>query len=82
MKDKHTKSSKVKPENLLKDFAEGKNTFLHFNLELGVKIINVEFPIWSIRLIDKEAKRRNVARQALIRMWIIDRLDAMEKKEP
>ena len=32
--------------------------------------MNVDFPVWMIRLLDKEAKRPGVPRQAIIKVWI------------
>jgi hypothetical protein len=43
---------------------------------LEIKRVNVDFPQWMIARLDKEAKRRGVTRQALIKMWLADRLDA------
>ena len=43
---------------------------------LEPKRVNVDFPQWMIAGLDREAKRRGVTRQALIKMWISDRLDA------
>ena len=43
---------------------------------LEVRRVNVDFPQWMIVRLDREAKRRGVTRQALIKMWIADRLDA------
>lgn len=40
------------------------------------KRINVDFPQWMVARLDREAKRRGVTRQALIKMWLADRLDA------
>ncbi len=39
------------------------------------KRVNVDFPIWMIRLLDKEAKRLGVPRQAIIKVWIGERLE-------
>jgi hypothetical protein len=39
-----------------------------------VKRVNVDFPSWMIQLLDKEALKLNVSRQAVIKMWIHDRL--------
>lgn len=41
----------------------------------GVKRVNVDFPKAIIAGLDREAKRRGVTRQALIKMWVVDRLD-------
>ena len=38
------------------------------------KRVNVDFPIWMIQLLDKEAKRLGVPRQSIIKMWIAERL--------
>jgi CopG antitoxin of type II toxin-antitoxin system len=42
---------------------------------LELKRVNVDFPLWMIARLDREAKRRGVTRQALIKMWLSDRLD-------
>lgn len=39
------------------------------------KRANVGFPLWMIRLLDKEAKRLGVPRQAIIKIWIGERLE-------
>ncbi|MFM9979077.1 MAG: type II toxin-antitoxin system BrnA family antitoxin [Sphingomonadaceae bacterium] len=38
--------------------------------------VELECPEWMVARLDREAKRRGVSRQALIRMWLTDRLDA------
>lgn len=40
------------------------------------KRVNVDFPTQMVVRLDLEAKRRGVTRQALIKMWLADRLDA------
>lgn len=42
------------------------------NLEL--KRVNVDFPAWVVSGLDKQAKRLGVSRQALIKLWIVERL--------
>lgn len=39
------------------------------------KRVNVDFPEWMVERLDREAVRRGVTRQALIKMWLADRLD-------
>ena len=39
------------------------------------KRVNVDFPQWMIRLLDKEARRLGVPRQAIIKVWIGERLE-------
>jgi hypothetical protein len=52
-----------------------------FDIGQGTKMVNVELPVWAIKSLDREATRRGVARQALIKMWLVDRLDAMATAE-
>jgi hypothetical protein len=40
------------------------------------KRVNVDFPDWMVRSLDWQAKKRGVTRQALIKMWLADRLEA------
>jgi len=42
---------------------------------LEMKRVNVDFPQWMVAKLDAEAKRRGVTRQALIKMWLADRID-------
>ncbi len=39
------------------------------------KRVNVDFPIWMIQSLDKEAKRLGVARQSLIKVLIAQHLE-------
>ena len=38
------------------------------------KRVNVDFPIWMIHSLDKEARRLGVTRQSIIKVWIAERL--------
>lgn len=38
------------------------------------KRVNVDFPLWMIHLLDKEAKRLEVPRQSIIKLWVAERL--------
>ena len=39
---------------------------------LEQKRVNVDFPVWMIQSLDKEAKRLGVPRQSIIKIWIAD----------
>lgn len=43
------------------------------------KRVNVDFPVWMIRSLDKEAKRLGVPRQSIIKIWIAERLKDISK---
>jgi hypothetical protein len=38
------------------------------------KRVNVDFPLWMIHLLDKEARRLGVPRQSIIKVWVAERL--------
>jgi hypothetical protein len=37
--------------------------------------VNVDFPIWMIASLDREAGRLGVTRQSIIKVWIAERLE-------
>lgn len=37
--------------------------------------VNVDFPIWMIHSLDKEAKRLGVPRQSVIKVWVAEHLE-------
>lgn len=39
------------------------------------KRVNVDFPIWVIDSLDKEANRVGVTRQSIIKLWLVERLE-------
>lgn len=39
------------------------------------KRVNVDFPIWVIDSLDKEASRVGVTRQSIIKLWLVERLE-------
>jgi hypothetical protein len=39
-----------------------------------IKRVNVDFPVWVVQGLDRQARHLGVTRQALIKMWIADRL--------
>jgi hypothetical protein len=48
------------------------------------KRVNVDFPVWMIDRLDREASRLGVPRQSLIKVWIGERLErsAINQKKP
>ena len=38
------------------------------------KRVNVDFPVWMVHSLDKEASRLGVSRQSIIKVWISERL--------
>jgi hypothetical protein len=44
------------------------------------KRVNVDFPVWMIERLDREANRLGVPRQSLIKVWIGEHLEATKSK--
>lgn len=49
--------------------------FLDLKKATVVQRVNVDFPSWMVDLLDQEAIKLNVSRQAIIKMWVRERLD-------
>lgn len=41
------------------------------------KRVNVDFPLWMIQRLDREARRLGVPRQSIIKVWVADRLEGV-----
>ena len=71
----------MKAKELDKKFDEGKSVLEHLDLSKAKRLnqeqkrVNVDFPLWMIRSLDKEAKRLGVPRQSIIKIWIAERLN-------
>lgn len=71
----------MKANDFDKEFDEGKDVSRHLDLskakrpEQEQKRVNVDFPSWMVRLLDREAKRLGVPRQSIIKVWIAERLE-------
>jgi hypothetical protein len=41
------------------------------------KRVNVDFPIWMIESLDREARKLGVTRQSIIKVWLAERLESL-----
>ena len=70
----------MKAKDIDKKFDDGKDISKHLELSKArrpgqeQKRVNVDFPLWMIHQLDKEAKRLGVPRQSIIKVWIAERL--------
>jgi len=72
----------MKAKNFDKKFDENKSDIIG-DLDLSTikrpnqeqKRVNVDFPIWMIENLDKEAARLGVTRQSIIKVWLAERLE-------
>ena len=71
----------MKAKDLDKMFDDGKNITKYLDSdnarrpEQEQKRVNVDFPVWMIHSLDKEARRLGVPRQSIIKVWVADRLE-------
>lgn len=44
------------------------------------KRVNIDFPSWMVQSLDKEAKHMGVSRQAVIKIWLAEKLQGLNSK--
>jgi hypothetical protein len=44
-----------------------------------VRRVNVDFPVWMVEALDREAQRLGVTRQSIIKVWIAEKLEQQPK---
>jgi hypothetical protein len=70
----------MKAEEFDKKFDEGGDISQYLDISKArrpvqeQKRVNVDFPLWMIHLLDKEARRLGVPRQSIIKLWVSERL--------
>ena len=70
----------MKAEEFDRKFDEGEDVSQYLDVSKArrpvqeQRRVNVDFPLWMIHLLDKEAKRLGVPRQSIIKLWIFERL--------
>ena len=71
----------MKAKQLDKKFDSGENISKYLEVskahrpEQEQKRVNVDFPVWMIHSLDKEAKRLGVPRQSVIKVWVAEHLE-------
>lgn len=71
----------MKAKEFDKKFDTGERVLDHLELSKArrpnqeQKRVNVDFPLWMIHSLDKEARRLGVPRQSIIKVWIAERLE-------
>ena len=71
----------MKAEDFDKKFDQGENIIDDLDLskarrpEQEQRRVNVDFPVWMIHSLDKEARRLGVPRQSIIKMWLAEKLE-------
>ncbi len=71
----------MKAEDFDKKFDQGESVIDDLDLakarrpEQEQRRVNVDFPVWMIHSLDKEARRLGVPRQSIIKMWLAEKLE-------
>jgi len=70
----------MKAKTLDRMFDAGEDITEHLDLSRARRVgndakrVNVDFPVWMVKSLDREAQRLGVTRQSLIKLWLADRL--------
>ena len=71
----------MKPDALERKFDAGEDISKYLDLSKirrpgqEQKRVNVDFPIWMVRRLDRVAKRLGVPRQSIIKLWVAEHLE-------
>jgi predicted DNA binding CopG/RHH family protein len=72
-------NEKTTAKNLEKRFNDRKSVLDYFDTSHVIKRINLDVPEWVLASLDQESSRRGIARQALIKIWLVEKLDELKK---
>ena len=70
----------MKAKTFDENFDKGESVLRHLDMSKAIRPgsqqrrVNVDFPVWMIESLDKEANRLGVTRQSIIKVWISERL--------
>ncbi len=78
---KSKKTKAITAASFDEKFVNGEDISEYLDLEQAtvVQRVNVDFPSWMVKMLDREAVKINVSRQAIIKMWIRERLDPVRR---
>ena len=71
----------MKAKDFDRKFDSGENVTRYLKLSAArrhgqeQKRVNVDFPVWMIHSLDKQAHRLGVPRQSVIKLWVAERLE-------
>jgi len=74
----------MKAKEFDKKFDDGEDISKYLDMskarrpEQEQKRVNIDFPLWFIHSLDKEAKRLGVPRQSVVKVWVAERLEELQ----
>lgn len=78
----------MKAKKFDRDFDEGRDVSAALDLSRAKRPqqtprrVNVDFPVWMIESLDREARRLGVTRQSIIKVWLAERLEKSPPAQP
>jgi hypothetical protein len=75
----------MKAKNFDQQFEDGEDITSSLDVSKGRRVqqaqkrVNVDFPVWMIESLDREASKLGVTRQSVIKVWLAERLEATSK---
>ena len=76
----------MKTEDFDKAFDEGSDDIdtvvqwdKGFRPDLESKRVNIDFPAWMLKALDKEAAKLGIARQAIVKTWLAEKLEQIQR---
>ena len=76
----------MKAKDFKQQFDEGADLSATLDFSKAKRVLqeqrrfNVDFPTWMIDSLDREARKLGVTRQAIIKVWLAERLEAIVAK--
>ena len=80
--------SKTTAKNLEQKFEAGEDVSDYFDWSKATRPglkkdrINLDLPRWIVDKLDRHARKAGVARQALVKVWMVERLAKEESRDP
>ena len=71
----------MNPEELDQKFDDGEDVLEFFDQAslkrpgLETQPLDIDFPLWMIEALDREAQRLGIDRKAVVKVWIAERFD-------
>lgn len=78
----------MKAKDFEKQFDKGIDVTASLNLSKAKRVlqeqkrVNVDFPMWMIESLDREAGKLGVTRQSIIKVWLAERLEKSALTHP
>jgi len=81
MKKKSKNKKLISAKEFDSKFEKGEDLsdYLNFDEAVVVRRVNIDIPQWLLDALDREALKLNVSRQAIVKMWLSEKLDEQKK---